>query len=474
MANNILSFDQFANLYEQEKTGIKPEAAPVTDKVIDDEGEPILDLSSIISVIKDNAKKEVTVKKEEAPVKEGKIFEAVPEKVNTLKVAKSGENSERVKDIQKYLGLKVDGNFGDLTKKAVMDFQKENSIVVDGKVGTQTYGKILAVKAGIKDDKEIERLKSLFVGGAKKPEDKKTSIKTADTILGDPRLSELFESVSVVTIDGVTRVVCIPKADAPSKIEEMKKAQKIGENVIWLEHVAKSVGKGIIFTAGACVIVPLAVAQYSINSAIAVIGYVGKGAVSVVTSVIHGIGQISHWIADKTVAIYKTVSTKVVEFVKNFTTGVCNLIKNVKAGLVAFAAAAAHFLVKVDKLIIEAALTIIIAMGATLIVAWKGITKITELAATGVKFLAKEAKGEYDKMKTNIENGYTKAKDVANKAAAAVDSGLKYVGDEAKSSFKAGAKTMATFLVNSGNWINSLAESLYLETGDPIFESLMD
>jgi peptidoglycan hydrolase-like protein with peptidoglycan-binding domain len=53
-----------------------------------------------------------------------------------------------LQDIQKalknagfYKG-EVDGVLGPKTKKAIEDFQAENSLIVDGKVGSKTWGKL--------------------------------------------------------------------------------------------------------------------------------------------------------------------------------------------------------------------------------------------------------------------------------------------------------------------------------------------
>ena len=57
--------------------------------------------------------------------------------------------SESVKWLQYELnksgyGLTVDGIFGQKTKAAVMDYQKKNSLAVDGIVGKNTFGKLKA------------------------------------------------------------------------------------------------------------------------------------------------------------------------------------------------------------------------------------------------------------------------------------------------------------------------------------------
>lgn len=55
---------------------------------------------------------------------------------------KLGSNGEEVKKIQERLGLTVDGIFGEMTKKAVVEFQQKNGLKADGIVGDLTRKKM--------------------------------------------------------------------------------------------------------------------------------------------------------------------------------------------------------------------------------------------------------------------------------------------------------------------------------------------
>lgn len=62
-------------------------------------------------------------------------------KPNFVSSLKFGSRGEAVKYIQKKLGVKpVSGYFGELTKAAVIKFQKKKGLVADGIVGPVTYG----------------------------------------------------------------------------------------------------------------------------------------------------------------------------------------------------------------------------------------------------------------------------------------------------------------------------------------------
>jgi peptidoglycan hydrolase-like protein with peptidoglycan-binding domain len=71
---------------------------------------------------------------------------SAPSKPSANRVVKLGSTGESVKYVQTILGLKVDGQFGPITDRAVRAFQASNGLVVDGIVGPITYA-ALAGKA---------------------------------------------------------------------------------------------------------------------------------------------------------------------------------------------------------------------------------------------------------------------------------------------------------------------------------------
>ncbi len=56
-----------------------------------------------------------------------------------MKTLKKGDKGREVEDLQKYLKLKVDGDFGSKTEDAVKKFQKEKGLTADGVVGEKTW-----------------------------------------------------------------------------------------------------------------------------------------------------------------------------------------------------------------------------------------------------------------------------------------------------------------------------------------------
>ncbi|MFD2617323.1 peptidoglycan-binding protein [Terrilactibacillus laevilacticus] len=69
------------------------------------------------------------------------LFRFIAEKL-TLKMGSTGEDVKQLQNVlsdKGYYRAKMDGVFGSLTKKAVVDLQKQNNITVDGIVGPETY-----------------------------------------------------------------------------------------------------------------------------------------------------------------------------------------------------------------------------------------------------------------------------------------------------------------------------------------------
>ncbi len=54
-------------------------------------------------------------------------------------ILKSGSKGKEVKELQNYLGLNADGDFGPKTETAVKEWQRNNGLVADGIVGPKTW-----------------------------------------------------------------------------------------------------------------------------------------------------------------------------------------------------------------------------------------------------------------------------------------------------------------------------------------------
>ncbi len=75
----------------------------------------------------------------------GAECEALARKAVCKKHAVGYYNKNLVKIIQSAVSVAVDGKFGNDTKKAVINYQRENGLVADGVVGYNTWKKLLGV-----------------------------------------------------------------------------------------------------------------------------------------------------------------------------------------------------------------------------------------------------------------------------------------------------------------------------------------
>ena len=63
-----------------------------------------------------------------------------------MKSIKKGDKGDKVKEVQKALGITADGDFGPATELAIMKFQGQNSLGADGIVGPNTWAKLINPK----------------------------------------------------------------------------------------------------------------------------------------------------------------------------------------------------------------------------------------------------------------------------------------------------------------------------------------
>ncbi|MDP4146652.1 MAG: peptidoglycan-binding domain-containing protein, partial [Bacillota bacterium] len=66
--------------------------------------------------------------------------------IDKMPVLKEGSNGEAVRFVQEIVKAEpVDGSFGPITKKCVMEYQRAKNIEVDGIVGPQTWTTMITI-----------------------------------------------------------------------------------------------------------------------------------------------------------------------------------------------------------------------------------------------------------------------------------------------------------------------------------------
>jgi peptidoglycan hydrolase-like protein with peptidoglycan-binding domain len=472
MPSKILSFNDFEKVYESDNYLIAEEdaAAPPKDSaetsVVDpNSGDITEDPKDILNLMKELGAGTAPAEGTEEPKPEKAPNESLQEQktaapVNTLKVAKMGETSERVKEIQKTLGLDPSGKFDQATKDAVMAFQKDNKLVVDGKVGTQTYGQLLRIKKGLTDETEISKQLAAFKKAGKVVLDVE---KAGSNIALDPRYYDLFQSIEVVTVNGTTYVVATPKADAPQKVADLKAAGLIKAGFEWILSIPMFIGKALVYTSIGAVVVTVEVAKAIVNGAISIASWAGKKVMA--SSIVHGLGQICKWVGAAGAAAWAKVKSGAAEVKtlwNGFVTNAIAMISKKKEALIAFAAACSKSLSMAAKDLRMAVHQKLVAAGQNLQLAWEKTKNLGEMVKAGISSMADKGK----EIAANIQKGYDEAVIRTNAIGAAVGNGLKSAGKGVLKTIGDGIQYGGQKIKELGAWISSLSEAL--ETPDGI------
>lgn len=81
-----------------------------------------------------------------ALVEDNKLGQRTRSCIGKMPVIKLGLRGETVRFIQEVVrAILIDGNFGPITKKCVIQYQKDKGIEVDGVVGPQTWNAIVTI-----------------------------------------------------------------------------------------------------------------------------------------------------------------------------------------------------------------------------------------------------------------------------------------------------------------------------------------
>jgi hypothetical protein len=445
MENKLLSFSEFESLYEsygfvnETETAEKPEFTPTkTDVSIDD----------LLSIFNSKPENEAG----ETPA--------------AFTVIKKGENSDRVKELQKTLGMgdlgKMNGVFGDGTDAKVREFQTKNKLTVDGKVGVQTLTKMLQLK-GEKDPATIIKTKYIIKNSG--------DAKTAGI---DPELLKIYD-ITIVNNGVKQYVICVPKANAAAKIKELDGKGKLKGALAWMKLGLSAMGKAFCLTAAGAVLLTLETAKAMISSVASGAKFVAGGVAYVIGAAVQGIALAGKWVAAKGAAIYAKATNLANELWKAFATGFANVCKSSIQGLTAFLKGAAA----VGK-------TIGLTLTGIAVTAWKGVANIFTPAIKtlvqnakdgaafitgGMDWIAKNVKTGVIQFKNDVVAGWNTVKtgtvNAYNSAKKALSSSAKSVQDAAKSAYDA-TTSFFTSMYDEGKkaWESEIAE-----LGLPVFES---
>jgi len=440
MENKLLSFNEFETLYES--FGFISEALEANELDFTPKKADVTS-NDLINLFAEEAMEEALNPRE---------FMAIMK----------GEKSDRVKELQKNLGLTADGTFGDDTVKKVKEFQTANKLTVDGKVGVQTLRKMLELKGDKNPDKTIE-VKYIKV----------TTPGQAKSAGIDPELLNLYD-ITIVNNGETQYVILIPRKDSAAKAKVLQ-AKGAFKGLEWLAEGAKYFGKALIYTATGLTLVGLEIAKAMISGIASASKFIVGGGAYVMGAAIQGIVNIGKWARAADKAIYAKISTAANEFWTGFCTGfVKNSSKLGKASMSALVAfmtgvkAVAYTLTGIALAAFKSVATFLYPAAKAWVDA--GVAA-GDFIAKGMAWIAQNVKNGAIAFKNTIVSGWESTKTITqnawNGAKAAAQSGGDAMYKAAGDAYNATASFLSS-MYDSGkkSW-----ESLSELTGNPIFES---
>jgi peptidoglycan hydrolase-like protein with peptidoglycan-binding domain len=437
MENKLLSFNEFETLYESFGFIAEAEApafSPEKTKVTSDE------LNALFG---------------NKPVEEALDPKA-------FSIIKKGETSDRVKQLQKDLGLpdfgKYNGVFGDATEKAVREFQTKNKLTVDGKVGVQTLTKMLQLKGDKTPEKTIET---------------KYVIKTssqANKAGIDPALLSIYD-ITIVNNGEKQYVILVPKKDAAAKVKALQ-AKGTFKGFEWLAEGAKYAGKALVYTAAGLAAVPLAIANAMTAGIASAATFLVGGSAYVMGAAIQGIVNIGQWMAKTGKAAYAKVSDAADALYKGFCTGFAKVAKNSVQAFTAFMGAAKA----VGYVATGIALSAFKAISSVLSPAVKAIVQSAKDASAfvnaGIDWIGKNVKNGVVALKASVTKGWENVKNATMKAWNGAKDAAKSAGENMYKAAEDAYNSTANYLSSMYSAGKKFWESLGDVSGDPIFEDI--
>ena len=426
MENRLLSFTEFESLYESygfvnEAEAQKPTFTPQKTQVTKD------DLDSLFG---------------------GQSIQEAS-KMDEFKAIVKGEKSDRVKELQKDLGIEQDGKFGPATEKAVTDFQTKNKLTVDGKVGVQTLRKMLELKGDKNPEKTIET-KYIVI---------KTGEQAAKAVI-DPELLKLYE-ITIVYNGNQQYIILIPKKGAAEagKVLQSKGAFKGFE---WMLDGLKYVGKALVYTAAGIVLTSLELAKAMISGVASAIKFLASGAVYAMGATVQGLVNIGKWAKAKGMDAYRKIASTANSLWEGFCKGFGTVAKSSVQAYVAF-------------------MNGVKAVGYTLtgiaLTAWKGIANTLSPAVKALVQGAKDA-GAFitsgmDWIGKNVKNGLVAMKNSVTAGWNAVKQATQNAWDGAKSAVKSSGESLYKAANQAYSSVTSWFSDMY-NAGKKAWESLSE
>jgi hypothetical protein len=435
MENKLLSFNEFVTLYESFDFITEAEVPDFTPQMLNVTDDDLIMLFG-----------------------ENEVDEA-ENNINVFSAIKRGEKSDRVKTLQKDLGIEDDGIFGGDTEKKVKEFQKVNKLTIDGKVGVETLRKMLGLKGDKNPDNTIKIKYKIKV----------TNTNQAKGAGIDPGLLNLYD-ITIVN-NGVTQyVILIPKKDAAAKAKALQ-AKGAFKGFEWLAEGVKYVGKALVYTATGVTLVTLDIAKAMISGIASAASFIAGGAAFVIGANIQAILTIGKWTAKAGKATYAKVSTAASQLYTSFCQGFAKVAKLSVEAFTAFMIGVKAVSYTATGIAIASWKSMMSALTPAVKTLVQGAKDGAAFVTNGMAWVSKNVKGGVTAIKNSVANGWKNVSISTQKAWNAAKTSTKAAGDAMYKAASTAYTETASFLSDMYASGKAFWESLSELTGNPIFES---
>lgn len=449
MTNQVLNFDQFERLYESYDLNSINEAEDVLftpeDLIVEPE-----ELKAVL------APEGATGAKPVEEALDPKAFSPI----------KRGEKSERVKQLQKDLNFPTDaqdGIFGKGTEDKVLQFQKNNKLTIDGKVGVQTLRKMLELNG----DKNAEAtIASKYISTAVK------SVAQATAIKIDPKLLELFD-VSLCSNGTEQIVIMIPKKDAPAKAKALQQSKfAIPEWFkVYLRHAGTFPPSVLIVAAEGIYQCTVEFAKGIISALANAAKQIAGGAAFVIGAGVQGLIQVANWAAKKGTAAFQKVSNAFDAFFTRFCNGFAAVYKASVQAFTAFIQGLQTAGLVIAGAAIKAFKKISSQLGSAVKAIVNAATDAASFIKAGIAYITKQGAEAQATFKKNVQAGWDTVIVTTQKAWNGAKSAVQASGEAIAQTAKKTYTETADYLKSCYEEGKKAFESLTDIYGDPIFES---
>jgi len=427
-----------------------------------------------------------------------------------------GNAGKYVKVIQKVIGTKDDGIFGNGTKAKLKEWQKANGLADDGIFGIKTLekmfgsadntgkaifiellggpdtnelkgspGKVSSTKSRVQSTIEstLTKIKGdaspAVVRAAEAAIAKNSNRPAGNTVTGgifdlnDQKTYDVIKGAKTWVINGVNYTALLIADNAKALADAAKKAATAGADT--LVNVAKFAGKAIIFTGSLAYVVAKEVLTGIMGLLGTALGYAKSGAIKIGQNVASALTNANNWLKEKKAQAWNSISNAGESLMKGIMTGLFAVASATSKAAEALSA----LIVSSYKLAQSSFKSIANFATACVYNAYKSVKNTAIALGSKATDLYNNAVKTYEQYKTSIANAVKSGMSkLQTMAASSAQSAMNYASRLA-SDAKAAYQSAQSAIVKTGEEIASQASAIWnaiwdseeMDYVDPMFES---